>query len=190
MDLEMQILIGYINNYIGKLDESKDYYKKSLENSLICENERYKAISLCNIGIIEADKDIDNFLVSLGDPELAEKLNFDYDYNNELLIGNQETEQKKKEFIENLEQQEDIENGEQVNENNGEEYEGEPDEEGEQIQHDEEYEGNEGEMEGNEGEMEGNEGEMEGEYGEPEGGAEGEEYGPGEGEVDADDIEN
>jgi tetratricopeptide (TPR) repeat protein len=99
MDLEMQILIGYITNYIGKLDESKEFYKKSLNNSLMCENERYKAISLCNIGIIEADKDIDNFLVSLGDPELAEKLNFDYDYNNELLIGNQETEQKKKNLL-------------------------------------------------------------------------------------------
>lgn len=197
MDLEMQILIGYITNYIGKLDDSKDFYKKSLRNSLMCENERYKAISLCNIGIIEADKDIDNFLVSLGDPELAEKLNFDYDDNDELLNENQETEQKQKELIEKMVQQEEMDNGEQVNENNGEEYEGEPDEEGEQIQQNEEYEGNEGEMvgnegemEGNEGEMEGNEGEMEGEYGEPEGGAEGEEYGPGEGEVDADDIEN
>ena len=204
MDLEMQILIGYITNYIGKLDDSKDFYKKSLRNSLMCENERYKAISLCNIGIIEADKDIDNFLVSLGDPELAEKLNFDYDDNDELLNENQEAEQKQKELLEKMVQQEEIDNGEQVNENNGEEYEGEPDEEGEQIQQNEEYEGNEGEMvgnegemegnegemEGNEGEMEGNEGEMEGEYGEPQGGVEGEEYGQYQGEGDADDIEN
>lgn len=198
MDLEMQILTGYITNYIGKLEESKDFYKQSLRNSLMCENERYKAISLCNIGIIEADKDIDNFLVSLGDPELSEKLNFDYEDNDELLNVNQDSEQKQKELIEKMVQQEENDNGEQVNENNGEEYEGEPDEEGEQAQQNEEYEGNEGEMEGNEGEMEGNEGEMEGEYGEPEGGVEGEEYGQyqgegegeGEGEGDADDIEN
>ena len=196
MDLEMQILTGYITNYIGKLEESKDFYKQSLRNSLMCENERYKAISLCNIGIIEADKDIDNFLVSLGDPELSEKLNFDYEDNDELLNVNQDSEQKQKELIEKMVQQEENDNGEQVNENNGEEYEGEPDEEGEQAQQNEEYEGNEGEMEGNEGEMEGNEGEMEGEYGEPEGGVKGEEYGQyqgegeGEGEGDADDIEN
>jgi len=196
MDLEMQILTGYITNYIGKLEESKDFYKQSLRNSLMCENERYKAISLCNIGIIEADKDIDNFLVSLGDPELSEKLNFDYEDNDELLNVNQDSEQKQKELIEKMVQQEENDNGEQVNENNGEEYEGEPDEEGEQAQQNEEYEGNEGEMEGNEGEMEGNEGEMEGEYGKPEGGVEGEEYGQyqgegeGEGEGDADDIEN
>ena len=196
MDLEMQILTGYITNYIGKLEESKDFYKQSLRNSLMCENERYKAISLCNIGIIEADKDIDNFLVSLGDPELSEKLNFDYEDNDELLNVNQDSEQKQKELMEKMVQQEENDNGEQVNENNGEEYEGEPDEEGEQAQQNEEYEGNEGEMEGNEGEMEGNEGEMEGEYGKPEGGVEGEEYGQyqgegeGEGEGDADDIEN
>ena len=148
----------------------------------MCENERYKAISLCNIGIIEADKDIDNFLVSLGDPELSEKLNFDYEDNDELLNENQEAEQKQKELLEKMVQQEEIDNGEQVNANNGEEYEGEQDEEGEHIHQDEEYEGNEGEMEGNEGEMEGNEGEMEGEYREPQGGVEGEDY--------ADDIEN
>ena len=199
MDLEMQILSGYIYNYTGDLEVSKDFYKKSLKNSLICENERYKAVSLCNIGIIEADKDIDDYLVSLGDPELSEKIDFEYKENDELLNENQDQEQEQMKQLENMEQEE-IDNGEQVNENNGEEY-----EEGEnQHNENEEYQGegeeegemhgNEGEMEGNEGEMEGNEGEMEGHEGEMEGNEGGNEEDEKEGEDeqyqgDADDIE-
>ena len=189
MDLEMQILSGYIYNYTGDLEVSKDFYKKSLKNSIICENERYKAVSLCNIGIIEADKDIDDYLVSLGDPELSEKIDFEYKENDELLNENQDQEQEQMKQLENMEQEE-MDNGEQVNENNGEEY-----EEGEN-QHNEngEYqgeEGMEGQMQGNEGEMEGNEGEMEGEMQGNEGGNEEDEK-EGEDEQyqgDADDIE-
>jgi tetratricopeptide (TPR) repeat protein len=161
MDLEMQILSGYIYNYTRDLDISKDFYKKSLKNSIICENERYKAISLCNIGIIEADKDIDEFLNNLGDPELSQKIDFDYNDNDELLNENQDEEEQQMKQLENM-QQEEIDNGEQVNENNGEEH--------EEGQHENgEYEGNEGEMGGNEGENEGNQGEMEGNEGEYEG---------------------
>ena len=189
MDLEMQILSGYIYNYTGDLEVSKDFYKKSLKNSIICENERYKAVSLCNIGIIEADKDIDDYLVSLGDPELSEKIDFEYKENDELLNENQDQEQEQMKQLENMEQEE-MDNGEQVNENNGEEY-----EEGEN-QHNEngEYQGEEGmdgQMQGNEGEMEGNEGEMEGEMQGNEGGNEEDEK-EGEDEQyqgDADDIE-
>ena len=162
MDLEMQILSGYIYNYTRDLDISKDFYKKSLKNSIICENERYKAISLCNIGIIEADKDIDEFLNNLGDPELSEKIDFDYNDNDELLNENQDEEEQQMKQLENM-QQEEMDNGEQVNENNGEEH-----EEGQHIENGE-YEGNEGEMGGNEGENEGNQGEMEGNEGEYEG---------------------
>ena len=162
MDLEMQILSGYIYNYTRDLDISKDFYKKSLKNSIICENERYKAISLCNIGIIEADKDIDEFLNNLGDPELSQKIDFDYNDNDELLNENQNEEEQQMKQLENM-QQEEIDNGEQVNENNGEEH-----EEGQHIENGE-YEGNEGEMGGNEGENEGNQGEMEGNEGEYEG---------------------
>ena len=153
MDLEMQILSGYIYNYTGDLDVSKDFYKQSLKNSLLCENERYKHVSLCNIGIIEADKDIDNFLVSLGDPELAEKIDFDYNDNDELLNENQDQEQEQIQQLENMEQEE-IDNGEQVNGNNGGEYDHEDLKEGEQYQHDEG-----GDMEGHEGgDVEGHEG--------------------------------
>ncbi len=194
MDLEMQILSGYIYNYTRDLDISKDFYKKSLKNSIICENERYKAISLCNIGIIEADKDINEFLNNLGDPELSQKIDFDYNDNDELLNENQDEEEQQMKQLENM-QQEEIDNGEQVNENNGEEH-----EEGQHIENGE-YEGNEGEMggnEGNQGEMEGNEGEYEGNQGVMEGHGETEDQGGNEEERegedeqyqgDADDIE-
>ena len=213
MDLEMQILSGYIYNYTGDLDVSKDFYKQSLKNSLLCENERYKHVSLCNIGIIEADKDIDNFLVSLGDPELAEKIDFDYNDNDELLNENQDQEQEQIQQLENMEQEE-IDNGEQVNGNNGGEYEHEDEKEGEQYQHDEggDMEGQEGDIEGQEGGdmegqeggdmedhdgnmMEAQEGEMmqgqEGEMEEQEGemGGENEEVDDGQYQGDADDIE-
>ena len=203
MDLEMQILSGYIYNYTRDLEVSKDFYKKSLKNSIMCENERYKAVSLCNIGIIEADKDIDDFLVSLGDPELAEKIDLDYKDNDELLNENQDHDAEQMKQLENMEQEE-IDNAEQVNENNGEE--GDNNENGEYAGNDgemedeggemggnegemevqgEEMEGNEGDIEANEGEMEGNEGDMEGEGGnEEEREGDDEQY-----QGDADDIE-
>lgn len=145
MDLEMQILSGYIYNYTGNLDVSKDFYKKSLKNSLNCENERYKAVSLCNIGIIEADKDIDTFLENLGNPESAEKLDLEYHENDELLKEEeQEEDQEQMQQLEKMEQEEN--DGEQVNENNGEEI--EPQAEGEEIQQNgnEEYEGENGQQ--------------------------------------------
>ena len=218
MDLEMQILSGYIYNYTGNLDVSKDFYKKSLKNSLNCENERYKAVSLCNIGIIEADKDIDTFLENLGNPESAEKLDLEYHENDELLKEEeQEEDQEQMQQLEKMEQEEN--DGEQVNENNGEEI--EPQAEGEEIQQNgnEEYEGENGQQaedeneqqeegeemkqngnERNEGEVDfevdldennqGNNEEMEGNEKDAEGQheAEGEEDGQYQG--DADDIEN
>ena len=153
MDLEMQILSGYIYNYTGNLDVSKDFYKKSLKNSLNCENERYKAVSLCNIGIIEADKDIDTFLENLGNPESAEKLDLEYHENDELLKEEeQEEDQEQMQQLEKMEQEEN--DGEQVNENNGEEI--EPQAEGEEIQQNgnEEYEGENGQQAEDENEQE------------------------------------
>ena len=165
MELEMQILSGYIYNYIRNLDSSESFYKSALANSVTCENERYKAVSLCNIGIIEADKDIDIFLTNLGDPIKSQNLKIDYD---------DEDEQNENENEENEEQNEQQENNNmqyQEEENNmpninqrGQEYEG--DLEGE----DGEYE--EGNEQGYQGEAEAEElqGEYEGgEGGEPEG---------------------
>ena len=210
MDLEMQILSGYIYNYTGDLDVSKDFYKKSLKNSLMCENERYKHVSLCNIGIIEADKDINDFLVSLGDPDLAEKIDFDYKDNDELLNENPDADKEQIQQLENMEQEE-IDNGEQVNGHNDEAYEeGEP--EAGEMEHQPnenqngEYDGNEGDLEDEKEEMHGNmegenEQEMEGENeGEMEGGESGGDMEGNEGDLggegeeeqyqgDADDIE-
>ena len=138
MDLEIQILSGYVYNYKNDLDKAKDFYKSSLQNALLCENERYKHVSLCNIGIIEADKHIDDFWNNLGDPELSKNIDFDNYENNELLEEMQEQEEQKDiKQLENLENEkeeqngledqnehlpqhenEELENGEQVNGNN------------------------------------------------------------------------
>ena len=113
MDLEIQILSGYVYNYKGDLDEAKKFYKDSLQNSLLCENERYKHVSLCNIGIIEANKNIDEFWNNLGDPELSKNIDFDNYENNELLEQYQEQEldeQKDQHQLENMQKDDDQDN--------------------------------------------------------------------------------
>ena len=108
MDLEIQILSGYVYNYKNDLDKAKDFYKSSLQNSLLCENERYKHVSLCNIGIIEADKHIDDFWANLGDPELSKNIDFTNYENNELIEELQEQEEQK-----DVKQIEDLHNDQQ-----------------------------------------------------------------------------
>ena len=164
MDLEIQILSGYVYNYKNDLDKAKDFYKSSLQNALLCENERYKHVSLCNIGIIEADKHIDDFWNNLGDPELSKNIDFDNYENNELLEEMQEQEEQKDiKQLENLENEkeeqngteeqnehlpqqenEELDNGEQVNGNNeiGQEGEGEEPEVNNNQNDNEEYEEN------------------------------------------------
>ena len=164
MDLEIQILSGYVYNYKNDLDKAKDFYKSSLQNALLCENERYKQVSLCNIGIIEADKHIDDFWNNLGDPELSKNIDFDNYENNELLEEMQEQEEQKDiKQLENLENEkeeqngteeqnehlpqqenEELDNGEQVNGNNeiGPEGEGEEPEVNNNQNDNEEYEEN------------------------------------------------
>ena len=144
MDLEIQILSGYVYNYKSDLDKAKNFYKSSLQNSLLCENERYKQVSLCNIGIIEADKHIDEFWENLGNPELSKNIDFDNYENNELIEELQEQDEQKEinKQLENLQNEnepeveqninnidnmnsaneqlehEELDNGEQVNGNN------------------------------------------------------------------------
>jgi tetratricopeptide (TPR) repeat protein len=111
MDLEIQILSGYVYNYKGDLEKAKEFYKNSLQNSLLCENERYKHVSLCNIGIIEADKHIDDFWTQLGDPELSKNIDFDNYENNELIDEMRESEdQKDIKQLENMENEKDEQN--------------------------------------------------------------------------------
>ena len=65
MALEMEILSGYLYNYCGNFDDAKEFYKNALRKSEDCQNERYKWVTLCNIGIIDADKDIDDYIEKL-----------------------------------------------------------------------------------------------------------------------------
>ena len=166
MDLEIQILSGYVYNYKNDLDKAKEFYKSSLQNSLLCENERYKHVSLCNIGIIEADKHIDDFWANLGDPELSKNIDFTNYENNELIEELQEQEEQKDvKQIEDLHndqqnephEHEELDNAEQVNGNNEGEYEGQEGQnengEGENVMvgnkiqnENEEYEENEGHL--------------------------------------------
>ena len=155
MDLEIQILSGYVYNYKGDLDKAKQFYKDSLQNSLLCENERYKHVSLCNIGIIEADKNIDEFWTQLGDPELSKNIDFDNYENNELLDEMRESEdQKDIKQLENMEHEKDEQNEHQDHLENEHEHENEELENGEQVNGNNEQEGDgefEGEQENGEG---------------------------------------
>ena len=158
MDLEIQILSGYVYNYKGDLDKAKQFYKDSLQNSLLCENERYKHVSLCNIGIIEADKNIDEFWTQLGDPELSKNIDFDNYENNELLDEMRESEdQKDIKQLENMEHEKDDQNEhpEHLENEHEHEHENEELENGEQVNGNNEQEGDgefEGEQENGEGE--------------------------------------
>ncbi len=62
MELEMQLLNGYVNNYCGNIDASKDFYKKSLMRAANISNEDKVRLSLCNIGCIEAERDINEYV--------------------------------------------------------------------------------------------------------------------------------
>ena len=155
MDLEIQILSGYVYNYKGDLDKAKQFYKDSLQNSLLCENERYKHVSLCNIGIIEADKNIDEFWTQLGDPELSKNIDFDNYENNELLDEMRESEEQKDiKQLENMEHEKDDQNEHPEHLENEHEHENEELENGEQVNGNNEQEGDgefEGEQENGEG---------------------------------------
>ncbi len=62
MELEMQLLNGYVFNYLGNIDVSKDFYKKSLIKAENISDEDKVRLSLCNIGLIEAERDIDDYV--------------------------------------------------------------------------------------------------------------------------------
>ena len=117
MELEMQILSGYIYNYIRNLDSSESFYKSALANSVTCENERYKAVSLCNIGIINADKDIDIFLTNLGDPVKSQNMKIDYDDEEELNENEEQNENQNEEQYKNnnMEYQDEENNVQNIN---------------------------------------------------------------------------
>jgi hypothetical protein len=103
MELEMEILSGFILNFCGKLDNSKEFYERGLNKSREIGNERYKAISLCNMGIIEADKDIESFIENLNKEQ-------------EEYIKNTENEEKEELNTQNEQQSGNVEDENQANE--------------------------------------------------------------------------
>ena len=90
MELEMEILSGFILNFCGKLDNSKEFYERGLNKSREIGNERYKAISLCNMGIIEADKDIESFIENLNKEQEEYIKNTENEENEELNTQNEQ----------------------------------------------------------------------------------------------------
>lgn len=67
MQIEMNQLCGYIFNFCNDLKESKSYYEKALNQAEELEDERAINLAICNIGVIEAEKDYDTFLTSLNE---------------------------------------------------------------------------------------------------------------------------
>lgn len=65
MELEMETLSGFVYNFCNNFEEAKDFYENALKKAGDCDNERSKAIALCNIGIIEAEKDYEDFITGL-----------------------------------------------------------------------------------------------------------------------------
>lgn len=65
MELEMQMLTGYVYSFCNVFDRAKEYYENGLRKASESTDEEYEAISLSNIGIIEANKDIDEFFATL-----------------------------------------------------------------------------------------------------------------------------
>ena len=171
MELEMQILSGYIYNYVRNLETSESFYKSALANSVTCENERYKAVSLCNIGIINADKDIDIFLTNLGDPVKSQNMKIDYDDEEELNENEEQNENQNEEQYKNnnMEYQDEENNVQNINQEGQQEGYGDL-EDGQEYEEGNEQQDYQGDGEELQGEYERGEGEEmeEGEPGEQE----------------------
>ena len=65
MEMEMLILTGFMNNFKGSSEISKEFYFKALKHSTFNKNTFYKEVSLCNIGIIECNQTFDEYLEKL-----------------------------------------------------------------------------------------------------------------------------
>ena len=73
MGIEMMELCGFIYNFCSQLDQAKTFYENSLVKAEDTGDERSVCLSLCNIGIIEAEKDFDTFLSNLDNVEEEEE---------------------------------------------------------------------------------------------------------------------
>ena len=62
IELEMDLLNGFIYNYIKNYDISKDFYKKALNKAEECSNIDKVQLAIVNIGMIEAERNIDEYM--------------------------------------------------------------------------------------------------------------------------------
>ena len=65
MELEMRMLNGFIWNFCNKYDTAREFYENALEKAKEIESEKAKAVALCNLGVIEAEKDYEEYLNAL-----------------------------------------------------------------------------------------------------------------------------
>lgn len=65
MELEMLIVTGFVYNIYRRSDLAKEIYNDALNKASSWEAQNYRSVSLCNIGIIEAEKDFEDYLNNL-----------------------------------------------------------------------------------------------------------------------------
>lgn len=65
----MMELCGFIYNFCAQLEDAKTFYENSLTKAEETGNERSVSLSLCNMGIIEAEKDFDDFMDKLNEEQ-------------------------------------------------------------------------------------------------------------------------
>jgi hypothetical protein len=65
MELEMLMITGFIHSFSDNYDNATEIYTKALKHANNSEHEFYKSLSLCNVGIIEANKDYEEYLNNL-----------------------------------------------------------------------------------------------------------------------------
>ena len=58
----MDLLNGFIYNFINNYDISKDFYKKALNKAEECSNIEKVQLAIVNIGMIDAERNIDEYM--------------------------------------------------------------------------------------------------------------------------------
>lgn len=61
----MLMVSGFVYNFYGNADEAMQIYSNAINKANAWESHNYQKVSLCNIGIIEAEKDFEEYLESL-----------------------------------------------------------------------------------------------------------------------------
>ena len=62
IELEMDLLNGFIYNFINNYDIAKDFYKKALNKAEECSNIEKVQLAIVNIGMIDAERNIDEYM--------------------------------------------------------------------------------------------------------------------------------